>query len=49
MDIKVYFYDFSYVCIDCEESMFYELRDFFLFEVDGYRFNFCFRYGNWDG
>ncbi|YP_010844087.1 DNA helicase [Salmonella phage KM16] len=49
MDIRVNFYDFSHVHIECDESVFHELRDFFSFEADGYRFNPRFRYGNWDG
>lgn len=48
-DIKVHFYDFSHVRIECDESTFYELRDFFSFEADGYKFNPKYRYGNWDG
>lgn len=48
-DIKVNFHDFSHVSIDCDESTFYELRDFFSFEADGYKFNPKFRYGQWDG
>ncbi|ANN87385.1 DNA helicase [Shigella phage SHBML-50-1] len=48
-DIKVHFYDFSHVRIDCEESTFHELRDFFSFEADGYRFNPKYKYGHWDG
>ncbi|WKV23527.1 ATP-dependent DNA helicase [Salmonella phage SEA1] len=48
-DIQVNFHDFSHVRIDCEESVFHELRDFFSFEADGYKFNPRYRYGNWDG
>ncbi|AKO61165.1 helicase [Escherichia phage APCEc01] len=48
-DIKVHFYDFSHVRIECDESTFYELRDFFSFEADGYKFNPKYRYGQWDG
>ena len=48
-DIKVHFYDFSHVRIECDESTFYELRDFFSFEADGYKFNPKYRYGHWDG
>lgn len=48
-DIKVHFYDFSHVRIECDESTFYELRDFFSFEADGYKFNPRYKYGNWDG
>ncbi|WPK33604.1 DNA helicase [Escherichia phage AV109] len=48
-DIKVHFHDFSHVRIECDESTFYELRDFFSFEADGYKFNPRYKYGNWDG
>lgn len=48
-DIKVHFHDFSHVRIECDESTFYELRDFFSFEADGYKFNPKYRYGQWDG
>ncbi|XAO14814.1 DNA helicase [Escherichia phage JM17] len=48
-DIKVHFHDFSHVRIECDESVFYELRDFFSFEADGYKFNPRYKYGNWDG
>jgi superfamily II DNA or RNA helicase len=49
MDIQVHFHDFSHVRIDCDESVFHELRDYFSFEADGYRFNPKFKYGQWDG
>lgn len=48
-DIKVNFHDFSHVRIECEESTFHELRDFFSFEADGYQFNPKYRFGHWDG
>lgn len=48
-DIQVRFKDFSHVHIECEDSVFYELRDYFSFEADGYRFNPKFKYGQWDG
>lgn len=49
MDIKVHFHDFSHVLVECDESIFYELRDYFSFEADGYKFNPKFKYGQWDG
>lgn len=49
MDIQVHFHDYSHVRIECEESVFYELRDFFSFESPGYQFNPKFKYGHWDG
>lgn len=48
-DIQVKFKDFSHVHIECDDSIFYELRDYFSFEADGYRFNPKYRYGHWDG
>ena len=48
-DIKVLFENYSHVRIECDESVFYELRDYFSFEADGYKFNPKFKYGQWDG
>lgn len=48
-DIYVRFKDYSNVYIECEDSIFFEMRDYFSFEADGYRFNPKFRYGQWDG
>ncbi|MGU4174540.1 hypothetical protein, partial [Pseudomonas aeruginosa] len=48
-DISVKFHDFSHVFIECDESTFHELRDYFSFEADGYKFNPKYRYGHWDG
>ncbi|ASZ76452.1 DNA helicase [Proteus phage PM2] len=49
MDIKLKFYDYSSVKIECEDSIFFELRDYFSFETPGYQFNPKFKYGQWDG
>lgn len=49
MQINVHFENFSHVRIECDESTFYELRDYFSFEADGYKFNPKFKYGQWDG
>ncbi|ARB05977.1 hypothetical protein fHeYen901_204 [Yersinia phage fHe-Yen9-01] len=49
IDINVRFHDFSYVKLECDEGIFYELRDFFSFEADGFKFNPKFKYGQWDG
>ncbi|QQV89061.1 DNA helicase [Providencia phage PSTRCR_121] len=49
MDIKVSFYDYSNVMVECEDSIFFELRDYFSFETPGYQFNPKFKYGQWDG
>lgn len=49
MDIRVNFKDFSHVRIECEDSIFYELRDYFSYESPGYQFNPKYKYGHWDG
>lgn len=49
MDIKVNFLNYSFVQIDCEESIFYEMRDYFSFKADGYMFNPKYKYGGWSG
>lgn len=49
MDIKVNFLDYSFVSIECEESTFYELREYFSFKADGYQFHPKFKYGGWSG
>jgi superfamily II DNA or RNA helicase len=49
MQINVHFEDFSHVRIECDDSTFFELRDYFSFEADGYKFNPKFKYGQWDG
>lgn len=48
-DISLKFYDHSNVFVECSDSIFFELRDYFSFEADGYRFNPKFKYGQWDG
>ncbi|ARW58163.1 RNA-DNA and DNA-DNA helicase [Serratia phage X20] len=48
-DITVNFEDYSHVRIECSESVFFELRDYFSFEADGYKFNPKYKYGHWDG
>lgn len=49
IDISVHFKDHSNVFIECEDSTFFELRDYFSFEADGYQFNPKYKYGQWDG
>lgn len=49
MDIKVRFYDYSNVQIECDDSIFFELRDYFSFDAPGYQFNPKYRNGGWDG
>ena len=48
-DINVHFTDYSYVTVECSESIFFEMREFFSFEVSGARFSPRFKYGGWDG
>lgn len=47
--VTVKFYDYSNVIIDCEDSIFFELRDYFSFESPGYQFNPKYKMGVWDG
>lgn len=49
MDICVKYYNESFVKIECSDSIFFELKDYFSFFVDGYRFNPKYKYGNWSG
>ena len=49
MDIKINFLNFSHVHVECEDGIFYELRDYFSFEAENYRFNPKFKQGVWDG
>lgn len=49
IDISVHFKDHSHVFIECEDSVFFELKDYFSFEADGYKFNPKYKYGQWDG
>lgn len=48
-DISVHYKDHSHVLIECSDSIFFELRDYFSFEADGYKFNPKYKYGQWDG
>ena len=49
VDIQVEFYDFSYVRIVCENSVLFDLKDYFSFFADGYQWNPKFKYGTWSG
>lgn len=49
MNIRVHYEDCSHVRIECDESVFFELRDYFSFEADGFKFNPKYKYGQWDG
>lgn len=49
VDIKVEFFNFSYVKIVCESSILFDLKDYFSFFADGYNFHPKFKYGTWDG
>lgn len=49
-DIVISFHNHSHVKVATStESIFYELRDYFSFEVEGAKFNPKFRYGGWNG
>ncbi|QPI13928.1 putative split helicase [Serratia phage 4S] len=48
-DIQIVFQDFSHVKIECSDGILFELRDYFSFEADGYKFNPKYKYGQWDG
>lgn len=48
-DIHVHFMNYSFVKIECSDSISMELRDYFSFEIEGARFNPRYRYGQWDG
>lgn len=48
-DIKVHFDNYSFVHVECDDSIFYELRDYFSFQQDGYMYHPKFRSGVWDG
>ena len=49
VDVKVNWLDYSYVNIEAENSILMELRNYFSFEVDGFKFNPKYKYGAWDG
>jgi len=48
-DIKIYKLNETYLKIDCDQGIIMELRDFFTFFVDGYKFAPKFKAGIWDG
>lgn len=49
-DIQVLFNDYSFVKVQVkDQSTFFELKDYFAFETEGYQFNPRFKYGSWDG
>ncbi|ENK9858451.1 DEAD/DEAH box helicase family protein, partial [Salmonella enterica] len=48
-DIKIHFQDYSFVKIECSDSVSMELRDYFSFEVEGAQFSSRYKYGGWDG
>lgn len=49
MDIRVNYLNTSYVQIEAESSIIYELRDFFSFQPPGYQYQKKFKYGGWNG
>ncbi|CAL9957230.1 DNA helicase [Vibrio phage K567] len=48
-DIKIEYFDESYVRIVAEPSIMHEMIDYFSFLTDGYKFNPKFKMGIWDG
>ena len=49
MDIEVKYTDTSYVQIQAEASIIYELRDYFSFQPPGYQYQTKYKYGGWNG
>lgn len=48
-DITIRKFDESYIVVDCDKSISYELSQFFTFEVPDARFTPAYRSGKWDG
>ena len=48
-DVKIEFVGYSHIKVECENSIFMEIRDYYAFEMDGYKFNPKYKYGGWDG
>lgn len=48
-DITVLFKDHSYAQVVADYGIIMEMTDYFSFEVDGYKFNPKYKYGQWDG
>lgn len=49
MDITVKYVNESFVFIDTTDSIYLEMRDYFSFFADGYKFHPRYKYGNWSG
>lgn len=49
IDINVRFHDYSYAMVEADFGIISELRDYFSFEQEGFRFNPKYKYGAWDG
>lgn len=47
--INIVFENHSFVRIECDDSIFYEMREYFSFKADGYQFSPKFKYGGWSG
>lgn len=47
--IRVMYHNESYVLIDCDDSTFFEMKDYFSFFVEGYQYNPKYKYGAWSG
>ncbi len=49
MDIKIKFVDYSYAKVEAEQHIISEMRDYFSFRIEGYKFNKKYKMGLWDG
>ena len=49
MDIEVKFSDTSFVQIQAESHIIFELRDYFSFQPPGYQYQAKYKYGGWNG
>ncbi|QPI17843.1 helicase [Pectobacterium phage POP12] len=49
MNINIKFIDTSHVQIETDQSILYEMRDYFSFQPPGYQYQKKFKYGGWNG
>ncbi|UOX40564.1 DNA helicase [Aeromonas phage GomatiRiver_11] len=47
--INIAFENHSFVKVECDDSIFFEMREYFSFKADGYQFSPKFKYGGWSG
>ncbi|AFQ22662.1 DNA helicase [Stenotrophomonas phage IME13] len=47
--INIVFENYSFARVVCEDSIFYEMREYFSFKADGYQFSPRFKCGGWSG